>query len=138
MCDFFDDNIYDEFFESSTWRKYRKFKDCPKMRDVYDFLVLPENVNAMIEACKRGRPALEGVVQDMEKTFSFGERFFKQAVGAMVKHILSFFGYEATKQKTIYGTNEFKSATHYSFTEGTASQVLEVCVSFKKKNIGGN
>ena len=74
----------------------------------------------MISASKNDRPALEGVIEDIEKNFPVGvdfdikgDYFLRNALGSIVKYIISDFGYEVDMQKDIHKGSYIKSATSY-------------------------
>lgn len=122
---------YNDFFEQEGYQKYRKYEDNPLMKKVFEFFIMPKNISEMIRACNNNRPALEGVVKELEikfpptQGFDFeNDKFLKQAVGSMVKYIIGFFGYEVNIQKNISNPGYFKSATHYKYNESKAEKTL--------------
>lgn len=122
---------YKEFFEQDEFKKYVKYSSNAKMLEVYDFLTMPEKINEMIRACENGRPALEGIVKELEAKFlptaDFdieNDKFLKQAIGSLIKYIISFFGYEVNIQKNISNPGYFKSATHYKYNPLKAAKKI--------------
>jgi len=112
---------FDDFFSGNS--KYKKFLTSKSARDIFRFLSKPENIQKMIDANDRGKPALYGCLKDLEQNFSscadfdFNEGFVKQCVGAMVKFILEPFGYSPALQKDMpKGKYKFfTSGTNYRF-----------------------
>ncbi len=94
--------IVDEFMNTT------KMEPAETVRDIMLFLCDPLSVNAMIEATKRGKPALTGVVEALEDklkdsvTFSLSNSPYnnfvnRQNIGRMIKFIMKRFGYVPDK-----------------------------------------
>jgi len=119
--------LYSNFIQANP--TYKQLESDPTIEAVYDYLSLPNSVYEMIEACKRGKSALSGVVVELEKMFPDllqvlpnNKNFIKQAIGVIIKHILSSFGYAPTKPVRIPRnlSNFFSSAHTYELREELA------------------
>ncbi|WNF21319.1 hypothetical protein [Mesobacillus jeotgali] len=112
-----------DFF--SEYPKYNGFRNNKSFEEIYYWLGEPWQVYEMVTICKNKRPAIEAVANNLE--FKFGDRtdlnikedFVKQMVGTAIRHILGYFGYEPTIQKTfLKGSAQwFRSGMHYQFNE---------------------
>ena len=100
---------YKEFFLEKENRKYIKYENSSQIEEVFKFLCKKDSIAKMISASKNDRPALEGVIEDIEKNFPVGvdfdikgDYFLRNALGSIVKYIISDFGYEVDIQKDIH------------------------------------
>lgn len=122
---------YQDFFKEPENRKYVKFENNREVENVFNFMTKPEIIDKMIMASEQKRPALEGIIQDIEAIFPLSPDFnlkedytLRKALGSMVKYIISDFGYEVNIQKDISKGTYIKSATHYSFNQLKAKKRL--------------
>jgi hypothetical protein len=115
-------NLYDQFF--SIYPIYQRFQPVKSFRELHDWLWNPESIAKMLDAVKFHRPAIEGVVLEVEELFgnrsdlTFNDDFTKKATGMLIKYILGHFGYISSKQKDISkgkGAKWFTSGMHYEF-----------------------
>ena len=111
---------WERFFEKSP--KFNGFKNNQSFYQLFHWLMEPEQISAMIEACRYGRPALEGVLEPLLQKYGQQEDlpmvdFNKQMIGRAIKDILWDFGYVQTVQKRIvpHLNQVFKSATVYEY-----------------------
>lgn len=112
-----------DFF--AQYPKYNRYVTNQTFEEIYDWLGKPWQVYEMITSCKNNRPGIEGVARQLETTFgnrtdiNIKEDFVKQMVGTAVKHILGYFGYRTTIQKTFLkdSAHWFKSGMHYTYDE---------------------
>ena len=122
--------------------------NCQKLRGnvdaeaVFDILSKDENIIAMIEMSNLGKPALAACVNEVERyidsreapTFDLNDGFSKQAVGRMVKTIVSPFGYETHIQRELpkgLKSKYFTSATCYRKTGTATMKVVKTIVELK-------
>ena len=105
--------------------KYQTNKD---MQELFALLSTDEYILKMVEYADSGKPALAGVVLDIEQwhdaknncLVDFTDSFTKTAVGRMVKTIIAPFGYVVTKQKDMprdLKTKYFTSASCYEYDD---------------------
>ena len=111
---------YKEFFLEKENRKYIKYENSSQIEEVFKFLCKKDSIAKMISASKNDRPALDGVIEDIEKNFPVGvdfdikgDYFLRNALGSIVKYIISDFGYEVYIQREINKGTHIKSATVY-------------------------
>ena len=108
-----------------------KFDGNSDAMAIFDLLSRDESIIAMIDASEARRPALAACVDHVEAYFDslvspaldLRDEFTRQAIGRMVKTVLSPFGYEVTVQKDLpraSNSKYFTSASCYAKT-GTAS-----------------
>lgn len=115
------EELYRGFFEAHPI--YRKFESITLFQELHNWLWKPDTIAKMMDAVKFERPAIEGVVQDIEMDFSgddlcYDDDFLKKAVGTLIKYVLGHFGYMSSKQKNISKGKEakwFTSGMHYEF-----------------------
>lgn len=114
--------LYDTFF--ATYPIYQRFQPVKSFQELHDWLWIPESIVQMLDAVKFKRPAIEGVVIDIETLFgvrddlTFTDDFTKKATGMLIKYVLEHFGYISSKQKDISkgrGAKWFTSGMHYEF-----------------------
>ncbi|SFD41344.1 hypothetical protein [Clostridium uliginosum] len=120
----------DDFFNQQENRMYIKYESSYLTPKVFYFLCEPVNIYNMIETAKLNRPALEGVIPEIEKFFETGmpEDMFKQMIGRMVKFIIRDFGcFPLDKIPTLKRKNHiFKSGLKYSYDESRAIKKIKV------------
>lgn len=108
---------FDAFFAAT--KIYNKYINSTEAMAVFNFLKLEESKQSMIEATKNGRPALEGVVGNLENIFKNNQKFdfnkdeIKQCIGRMVEKIMADYGYTTDKDMELKGTILFKNAMRY-------------------------
>ncbi|MCK9858194.1 hypothetical protein [Paenibacillus sp. ATY16] len=114
---------YLDFFAQNP--KYNGYLNSRSFEELYYWLGEAWQIYDMITICKSKRPAIEAVAKQIELKFgnrtdiNVKEDFVKQMIGTAVKHVLSYYGYITTIQKTfLKGSAEwFKSGMHYEFDE---------------------
>lgn len=118
---------YNDFFKLDENKKYKRYIDNKTVSSVFDFLCEPRIIDLMITASENNRPALEGVILEIESQFPISNEFdlekdytLRKALGSFIKCILYDFGYRVNKQKNISKGNYIKSATHYTYDEEKA------------------
>ena len=124
--------MLDNFF--NLYPNVQKFRSVKSFEGIYKFLNEPISIHRMVEACRFNRPALEGVVTELEAEFGnrtdldLTDNFTKQSVGLLIKYILYDFGYITTIQKDIPKNKGlyFRSAMHYKFEDGIAKKKLVI------------
>ncbi len=109
---------FDDFFNSSEYGKYQQYQNSRTVEQAFNFIQSPEAIDKMIIASQHGRPALEGIVEEIERLAGphfdiSGDKFLRQAVGSFIKFTLVPFGYAVEKQKTLNKGNIFTSASSY-------------------------
>ncbi len=116
--------------------RYREaFKD-PVSQELYQYLASPHNIYAMSQACEAGKPALSGVVKELEKKFSgrfdFDNPMNRRMIGSMIKEIIHDFGYRRKGQRLVSNSNYFSTASYYEWVEEQAKKT--VCGLFEIKD----
>ncbi|MBC9783525.1 hypothetical protein H1S01_03235 [Heliobacterium chlorum] len=118
----------DRFF--GWYPKYKKFKDNPTVKKIYEFLSEPESIDKMISACENGKPALSGIVQKLEEQFAndpyltLSNNTVKQLIGSLIKEVLYDFGYIVNIQRVVSNSQVFSSATHYCKDDEKVKKIL--------------
>lgn len=108
---------FDAFFAAT--KIYNKYINSTEAMAVFNFLKLEGSKNKMIESTKNGRPALEGVVEDLENIFKNNQKFdfnkdeVKQCIGKMVNEIMADYGYVPDEDMQLKGTIFFKGVMKY-------------------------
>lgn len=110
--------LFDDFFNSQEYAKYRKYQNFRVVEQIFNEIERPEAIDKMIIATEHGRPALEGIIEDIEikagPNFDIGsDKFLRQAIGSYVKFILEPFGYDVDRQKPLNKGKIITSASTY-------------------------
>lgn len=115
---------FEEFIEkNSMYKKFGKNEAAKTAKSLFNFMSKPENIDKMLMANDNGRPALEGILSEIEENFNNkdfdieNDNFTRQFIGVMVRDIIKDFGYivdrtELSRQKNIK-SKFITSATHY-------------------------
>ncbi|NEZ46184.1 hypothetical protein FDF74_03035 [Clostridium niameyense] len=130
---------FDDFI--NKYPKYKKYAHNKYSINVFEFLSDPVNINKMLLANSKNKPALSGCISELESKFNISPDFdfnnptVKQAIGSMVKIILTPFGYTPKAQKKMpKGSSKyFKSSTNYRFDSEKA--LLKIVPTFTIKKI---
>ena len=67
--------MFEDFFLEKENRKYIKYENSSELKKVFQFLCKQDSIGKMISSCENDRPALEGVIEDIEKNFPVGADF---------------------------------------------------------------
>jgi len=104
--------------------QHRSTLESKKSKQIYNFLNRPENLWKMAQESDEKKPALNGVVQDLEKEFrdsiDFHSPLIRRMVGGMIKEILHDFGYRRKGQKMVSHSEFFSTASYYGFEKDQA------------------
>lgn len=138
------EKLYRGFFE--TYPIYRKYESIALFQELHNWLWKPETIAKMIDAIKFERPAIEGVVTDIEMDFwgddlYYDDDFLKKAVGTLIKYVLGHFGYVSSRQKNISKGKEakwFTSGMHYEFDSKQERMRLVTTISILDLNASEN
>lgn len=130
----------DRFF-SINRNQYASFREVDDFIKVYNWLSEIDQLSAMIKASDERRPALEGVVEELNvrfednSTFPLHHKTNRQAVGAAIKEILFDFGYiqldDKVKLSKKLAAYPFKSATQYVYAKEFATKKLQTKLEIK-------
>lgn len=131
---------FEEFIEkNTTYKKFGKNKEAETAKSLFNFMSKPENIDKMLLANDNGRPALEGILSEVEKNFNNedfdieNDNFTRQFIGVMVRDIINDFGYivdrtELSRQKNIK-SKFITSATHYKYVPESAIKMIKKEIS---------
>ena len=129
---------YEDFFNETENKKYVKYQDNSVVESVFKFVAEPESIDKMILSTNQNRPALEGIIEDIEAKFPNSLNFdldndytLRKCLGSIVKYIISEFGYEVNTQKNISKGSYVKSATHYTFNPEKATKRIVKTISIE-------
>lgn len=97
---------------------YRRLTNDKLFTELFAEMGKPENLLAMIEACERNRPALEGVLsllnnERFDNLFQEARPdrdYVKKGVGSAAYFFIKPFGYKKTDQKSLSKSKYFRSA----------------------------
>lgn len=115
------------------------YEDNKHAKDLFNLLNQDESIIAMIDSAEQGKPALAGVVVEVEKffdgltnpTIDLKDGFTRTVVGRMVRSILEPFGYSVSRQKDLAkGKNckYFTSASCYYYSGNAKLKVVKKIV----------
>ncbi|MBI4855858.1 MAG: hypothetical protein HY818_03840 [Acetobacterium woodii] len=123
---------YVDFFTKDTYRSlYNNFKNEPLVEAIYNFVFCDTSAVNMITSTKNGRPALEGILFEVELFLQIAVDYninslldnnvpsdsLKQCIGTMAKDVMELYGYETefspSRALPINGGKFIKSASRY-------------------------
>ena len=126
---------YEDFINQNI--NCKKFADDADAIYIFDnILSRDENIIALIDTSKAGRPALAACIREVEAyykgrsapSFDLTDDFTKQALGRMVKTVLEPFGYHPDKQKNLpkgISTEYVTSSMTYRFSGKATMRVVQ-------------
>lgn len=130
---------FKDFLLEPENRKYQKYEDNKEVESVYNFMKRPEIIDKMILSTENNRPALEGIIIDIENNFPKSPEFdiendytLRKALGSMIKNIISEFGYEVDRQKEISKGSYIKSATYYKYNKDKVKKRLVKVITIEE------
>ncbi|OFV71790.1 hypothetical protein [Acetobacterium wieringae] len=123
---------YNNFFTKDTYRSfYNNLKNEPLVEAIYNFIFCDTSAVSMITSTKNGRPALEGILFEVELFLQIAVDYnivtllddnvpsdsLKQCIGTMVKDVLELYGYKTefnpSRALPINGGKFIMSASSY-------------------------
>ena len=115
--------------------RYKNICDNAEAKYIFDnILSTDDNIIAMIDAIQANKPALAGCIAEVEEyhrlrsvpTFDIQERNYRQALGTMVKIILTPFGYQKHSEKRLPKRPQgiIVSASTYALTGNPTLKVI--------------
>lgn len=85
------------------------------------YLSSPDCVWVMVQASEAGKPALSGVVKELENRFEdrfdFHNPTNRRMIGSMIKEIIYDFGFRRTSQRLVSNSSYFSTASVYKLEE---------------------
>jgi len=112
---------FEAYFLEPGNRRFKALSDNPDLAKVYSFMASEDSVALMIEASDNHRPALEPIIEAIEKTFPFTEDFnillvhrHRQILGSFYRYILQAYGYYPSRSLKLRKGHYIKTATIYS------------------------
>ena len=129
---------FHRFFENNP--NCSGFKNNLTFSELFKWLLEPKQIFDMVQSCKHDRPALEGVLGELETKFSnrtdfdLTDNFTKQMIGRATKEILADFGYVQTGKKAMPKGKYLKNAQHYEEYKN-ATKTKELVFEPKIKNL---
>lgn len=104
--------------------RYREVMAKPVFQEVYRFLSSPHSIWAMAKAGENGKPALTGVVKELESkfagSFDFDNPMNRRMIGSMIKEIIHDFGFRRKGQRLVSNSDYFTTASYYELEEDKA------------------
>jgi len=109
-----------DFIDSN--RRYRALLKNSAFVQIFEFLSKPESIDNMAHACQKERPALYGIIVELESLFdeqlealsqSDSFNLFKQAIGSTINFLLIPYGFRINKQRTLPNSRFFSTSMHY-------------------------
>jgi len=98
-------------------RRFKRLEDNRKISAIFDYLAEKNQVARMIEHTKTHRPAMEAVIDDVERLFPQDEAFdllmvyqHRQIMGSMIRYIMGHYGYWPGKAKAMKNGSFIKTA----------------------------
>ena len=114
------DRPYETYFLEPGNRRFLSLMNNKSMAEIYKFMSCKDNVEKMVEASIHGRPALEAVIEEIERRFPFSEEFnlqvenrHRQLLGSLCRFILQIEGYYPDKALKLKKGNYIGTATVY-------------------------
>jgi len=110
-------NIHMYFAEPASRRFAMLYQD-DMIEAIFNFLVEENQVNKMLEYTRCKRPAMEGIIEELEsKFFSFDLEYnmkYRQILGSMIRFIMGHYGYRPMPARAMKKGRYVKTAIVYS------------------------
>ena len=99
-------------------KRFKSFSHNQTIESIFNFLIEEESIDKMINASKNKRPALEALVNDLEKYMNheFDLEFnyrHRQVCGSMIRYIMGHHAYFPGPAKALKEGRYIKSAIVY-------------------------
>ena len=99
---------FEQYIHEPASRRFKAFEDDQSIELVFNFLANEASVDAMIQATQIGRPAMEALINDIERLFHQENHLdllfnmkHRQILGSMIRFIMGFYGYYPGKAKPL-------------------------------------
>lgn len=114
--------------------RYRQAFTDPVYHELYKFIASPQSIWAMAQASEAGKPALNGIVKELENKFEdrfdFHNPTNRRMIGSMIKEVIHDFGFRRKGQSKVSNSQYFLTASIYQLekdkAEKTVSGLFEV------------
>ena len=130
--------IIDRFLE--WYPRYRQSFSDPVYKELYSFLSSPQSIWAMAQACEAGKPALNGVVKELEDSFEgrfdFDNPVNRRMIGSMIKEILHDFGFRRKGQRMVSNSRYFTTASYYELEDEKAEKTVAGLFKIMDTHVG--
>lgn len=108
--------------------RYREVMGKPIFQEVYRFLSSPHSIWAMAKASENSKPALTGVVKELENkftgSFDLDNPMNRRMIGSMIKEIIHDFGFRRKGQRLVSNSSYFTTASYYELEEDKAKRKI--------------
>lgn len=108
------------YFAEPASRRLKALEHNRTLEKIFDYLTETDQIDKMMAVTAFGRPALEGVIEDIERLFPFNEEFNlllnynnRQLLGSVTRYIMGHYGYMPGKPKKMKKGHYVGSAIVY-------------------------
>ena len=113
--------VYPLYFQEPASRRFKALADNQIIESVFDFMVEDRQVEQMINASKIKRPAMEAIIEAIEKKYPGNQAFdlefnhrHRQILGSMIRFIMGHYDYWPGKAKKMKKGRYVKTAIVYN------------------------
>lgn len=111
---------FEMYMSEPASRRFKQLEDNKKIQAVFDDLSSGPFVEKMIDATKDKRPAMEAVIENVERKHLQGEAFdlehvyrHRQILGSMIRYIMGHYSYKPGRAKPLKKGRFVKTAIVY-------------------------
>lgn len=108
---------FELYMMEAASRRFKRLEGNRKISAIFDYLAEETQVDRMIEQTRIERPAMEAVIDDVERLFPQDEDFdllivyqHRQIMGSMIRYIMGHYGYWPGKAKAMKNGSFIKTA----------------------------
>lgn len=113
-----------DFFNEPKFKRFQKFLGDKNTEELYNYLENEGTVKRMIESTKLNKPALAGIIKELEEIYipkfkiDKNDSLKKQLIGSMISFILAEYGYKNNDiARTLGKYNFFTVAACYDYVK---------------------
>lgn len=111
---------FSSYFQEPGNRRFKVMEGNKTLEQIYEFMATETSVKKMIDASENHRPALEPLIEAIERDFPFNDEFdlirncrYRQILGSMCRFILQPEGYYPVRSVKLKKGQYIQSATVY-------------------------
>lgn len=112
--------IFENYFMEPASFRFKAFAGNKRIKEIFNYMINEISIKKMIICSVEERPALEGIIENLELMYPFDESFdlfsnmkHRQILGSMTRYIMGHYDYRPGKAKKMKKGRYIKTAIVY-------------------------
>lgn len=110
------------YFEDKTSQRFKSLASMQVFHDIFHWLCAENQVEKMIESTQNNRPAMEGIIEALEKQFNESNGLnllenmrHRQIIGSMIRYIMGHYHYFVSSSKPLRKGCYIRTAIQFKY-----------------------